>query len=151
MPHASNLLDELCLKGNKRVVSPHKFLKFLKSFDISIGRSRETKEIRTASWSFNPKSGAINRYHAEAISALVQDVLTTAPRSLRVDSMLDSIELTQLAELTKNEALFKNIAIAAAQKYCDRLEKRIFAMKARQTRQTAGLLELLNKSNLKNN
>lgn len=150
IPHATNLLDELCLKLNKRTISPQKLVKFLKSFHISIGRSKETKEIRTASWTFQHRAGLTNRYHAEVVSAAVHEVVISAPKSSRVDSISDSLELIQLAELIKKESLFRDAAVSAVQKYCEKLEKRVQAMKDRQARQTAGLFALLNKPNVKN-
>jgi hypothetical protein len=129
IPHATDLLNELCLKSKIiRNISPQKFTKFLKGFEISIGRSKETKEIRTASWTFHPKAGATNRYHSEAISAVIHEVMISAPRSSRVDSMSDSLELIQLAELINEEPSFKNTAISAMQKYCDKLVRRVHAM-----------------------
>lgn len=150
IPHATNLLDELCLKLNKRTISPQKLVKFLKSFHISIGRSKETKEIRTASWTFQHRAGLTNRYHAEVVSAAVHEVVISAPKSSRVDSISDSLELIQLAELIKKESLLRDAAVSAVQKYCEKLEKRVQAMKDRQARQTAGLFALLNKPNVKN-
>jgi hypothetical protein len=147
IPHATILLDELCLKAKKRMVSPQKLTKFLRGFDISIGRSKETKEIRTASWTFHRRSSLTNRYHSEIISATVRGIAASASNSTRVDSMSDSIELIQLADLIKVESLFRDAAISAAQKYCDKLEKRIQAMRDRQARQNAGLLAILNKTN----
>lgn len=149
VPHAKNLLNELCLKSKEGIVSPQKFAKFLGSFDVSISRSKETKEIRMASWSFHSKSGAKNRYHAELISAVVREVMTSAPKSSRVDSMSDSLELIQLAELIKKETSIQSSAVAGAQKYFDKLEKRILSMTERQARQTAGLIALLKKPNPK--
>lgn len=151
IPHANNLLNGLCLKSKStRKVSPQKFMKFLKSFEILIGRSKETKEIRTASWTFHPKAGATNRYHSEVISSVIHDVMISAPRSSRVDSMSDSLELIQLAELINEEKSFQNTAVSAMQKYCDKLVRRVHAMQDRQARQTAGLFSLLNNPNLKN-
>lgn len=145
IPHATNLLGELCLKAKNGTISPQKLTIFLKGFDISVGRSKETKEIRTASWTHQLRAGSTNRYHTEVISAAVHAVVLSAPKSSRVDSMSDSLELIQLAELIKTESLFRGAAVSAVQKYCDKLEKRIHAMKDRQARQTAGLLALLNK------
>lgn len=150
IPHAINLLNELCLKAKKRTISPQKLMKFLKDFDISIGRSKETKAIRTASWALRRRAGSANRYHADVISAAIQEVLSSAPKSSRADSMSDSLELIQLAELIKTESLLLKAAVAAAQRYCDKLGKRINAMKDRQARQTAGLLALLKKPNAEN-
>lgn len=150
IPHATNLLDELCLKAKKRTISPQKLTTFLRSFDISVGRSKETKQIRTASWTFQRRAGLINRYHSDVISATVHEVILSAPHSSRVDSMSDSLELIQLSELIKTESFLRNVAVSAVQKYCDKLEKRIHSMRDRQARQNAGLLAILNKANTKN-
>jgi len=145
IPHATNLLGELCLKAKKRTISPQKLMAFLKGFDISVGRSKETKEIRTASWTLRLKASSTNRYHTQVISAAVREVMLSAPKSSRVDSLSDSLELIQLAELIKTELIFRDAVVSGVQKYTDKLEKRIHTMKDRQARQTAGLLALLSK------
>jgi len=146
IPHAIKLLDELCLKKNKRAVSVHKLIKFLNNSNISIGRSKETKEIRTASWSYHPKSSPTNRYYPEFISELIQDIMASAYKSSRADSISDSLEIIKITDLLKTEALLQKSAVAATQKYCDKLERRTNSMKDRQTRKNAGLIALLKKS-----
>lgn len=145
IPHAENLLDELCLKRKKRLVSAQKLIKFLRSFDISIGRSKETKEIRTASWSFHLKAGPTNRYYAEFMSTIVHEVVASAPKSSRVDSISDSLEIIKIADLLKTDTVLTKSAVAATQKYCEKLERRMNSMKDRQTRKSAGLIALLKK------
>lgn len=145
IPHAAIFLDELCLKRKKITVSTQKLIKFFRGFDISIGRSKETKEIRTASWSFHPKSSPTNRYYAELISTVVHEVISSASKSSRMDSMSDSLEIIKLADLLKNDLLLAQNAVLAAQRYCEKLEKRMNAMKDRQTRKSAGLIALLSR------
>jgi hypothetical protein len=148
IPHANNLINELCLKSNKTTISPRKLTKFIRQFDISISRSKETKLVRTASWSFQHKSGIKNRYHSDMINAIIHEIIMSAPRSSRIDSMSDSLELIQLSELIKSKSLFQDGAIVAAQRYCEKLEKRILTMRERQNRQNTGLLAILNKEKI---
>jgi len=148
IPHANNLINELCLKSNKTTISPRKLTKFIRQFDISISRSKETKLVRTASWSFQHKSGIKNRYHSDMINAIIHEIIMSAPRSSRIDSMSDSLELIQLSELIKSKSLFQDGAIVAAQRYCEKLEKRIQTMRERQNRQNTGLLAILNKEKI---
>ena len=148
IPHAVKLLDELCLKKKKREVSIQKLIKFLNNSSISIGRSKETKEIRTASWSYHPKSSPTNRYYPEFISELIQDIMASAYKSSRADSISDSLEIIKITDLLKTEALLQKSAVAATQRYCDKLERRTNSMKDRQTRKNAGLIALLRKPSL---
>lgn len=151
MPHAHKLLDELCLKSNKtKKVSPRKLMQFLNRSDVSIGRSVETKEIRTAGWSFHLRKENINRYYAELIQAIVRDIMTSSPRSSRPDSISDSLELINIAELAKEDQSIMKTVNAVIQKFCDKLEKRIQVMTDRQVRQRNGLIALLNNTSTKN-
>ncbi|MDT7517843.1 NACHT domain-containing protein [Rhodoferax sp. TBRC 17660] len=145
IPHAASLLDELCLKKKQRTVSGQKLIRFLRGFDISIGRSKETKEIRTASWSYHHKSSPTNRYYAELMSAIVHEVMSSASKSSRVDSMSDTLEIIKLADLLKSDLRLAQNAVLAVQRYCEKLERRMNAMKDRQIRKSAGLIALLSR------
>jgi len=152
IPHAQELLNEILLKSKNKnkETSPKKLNKFLSSFDISASRSKETKEIKTISWTHHRRGNLVNRYQAELVQLIIHDIITSAPISIRPDAISDSLEIIQLVDLIKDNLTFHAIAISSAKNYCDKLEKRMLAMIERQARQTAGLLALLHKPAQKN-
>ena len=74
--------------------------------------------------------------------------MASAYKSSRADSISDSLEIIKITDLLKTEALLQKSAVAATQRYCDKLERRTNSMKDRQTRKNAGLIALLRKPSL---
>ena len=151
IPHAVKLLEAICLKTNKsRKISSQKLTRFLTDSKVSIGRSMESKMIRTASWSTHGNIKHKNRYYYELISTIVNEVMLNSYVSTRPASITDSLELIQLEDLAKETPSVLQTAINTAQKFCNKLELRVRTMSERQIRQNAGLLSLINKINTKN-
>lgn len=147
IPHAITLLDGLCLKSKKsRTISTQKVQRFLNKSDILVIRSKETKEIKTVSWRAHPKSTHKNRYSFALSSGLAREIINTKPKSVRPDSMTDSIEAIKLGDLATNDEKIRTIISTFIQKFCDNLERQRQAMESRQARQHAGLLALIKKT-----
>lgn len=146
IPHAVKLLEVTCLKNNKhRKISPRKLMQFLLESKVTIGRSKESKTIRTASWGNHTNMRNKNRYYSELISNIINEVMVNSYTSARPASITDSLELIQLSDLAKKTPSIFLTAINGAQKFCNKLEQRIKSMTDRQIRQNTGLLSLINK------
>lgn len=143
--HAQALLAELRLKSKKNEISWTKLKKFIQRIKISVGRYRENKQVSSVSWPLVREAVNHNRYSMMLTSDLTEATFrATNAFDGKPPSLIDTIEVIQLADLAESDIALKTALMGATKKFCESLDRKQKAMSERQIRQDSGLLSILN-------